>query len=430
VSAAPAGRGAGVVLRRWGRLARSSARVRARALAAGHWPRAFLRRPTRSAASDPVPALPLPPPFPRRAAPRPASPGPPEAPSLELEDVAAASAACPGLLELSIRNYALSGDWGAAPAFGGGAGGGGAGAGVFSALTRLSLADVEPVGWGAAGAADGLPLLHRAAPRLAALDAFAVAGPGASMLTTALTALTELRLVVESPPAADGAEEARVMDFFRAAERLAVPRLALRVLRVEDNARYERLGPGAVGGAEWAAGAAARLFSWAARAAGRGGGAVRDLEVDAFGLSLRVHEALPPLAAALGGRLERLALEGCPAGDEGGASGALLCLPMMPRLASLELRLAAGGPDGYGGVAAPLADAALRALLAPLPALRPGAPALRRVRVLLPRRAAAPAGGVTWGAVEELRAANRGLLELEFEPDRDPDALRFPESRF
>jgi hypothetical protein len=133
-------------------------------------------------------------------------------------------------------------------------------------------------------------------------------------------------------------------------------------------------------------------------------------------------------AKALGTRLTRLCLaleaDGWRWGDP---ACSLLCLPEFVRLAELELDYTGLGcvphpdePQGLFAASAPLAPAGLtlaqrlapvKALLAPLPDVRP--PALRRLRVMLAVRGEAGALQLAAGALEARYAP---LLSLELRP--------------
>lgn len=149
---------------------------------------------------------------------------------------------------------------------------------------------------------------------------------------------------------------------------------------------------------------ATHVFRWAQNLRG-----ARSVTFDMWDGCVPLVVLLRPLAAGLAdGRVEELTGK-CAIGTAEEAAAALLCLPMLQRLERLTIGFDVK-PHGIGAVPPPVpSEETLRALLAPLLALRPCAPALQRVTLRVPVQAALPRGTLSWSVVEELCSAHPGL---------------------
>ena len=300
------------------------------------------------------------------------------------------AAACPALARLSLNGFSLQGSWEGE---------------VLPHLTRLELEYCEVDAQQPAAASGeceweawpGAPLLHAAAPRLAALETDYLCGPevAAALLDRRLTALTHVHLESRILGSHDKSDE-RVRateSAFRKVERLAPASLGFHLFNESNCAPVEPA-------LAWLKGC---VVGWAAR------GALQSLAVCLFTVPVPVHMLLPALAP-LGGTLRKLEVRGGVLGAPEDCALALHDLPEFTRLEVLTLKPSTDGvPDPQDVLG--LTDAALRALVAPLPALRARAPALRRVSVQLPNRLTE---GVSWPVIEELNDACPGLLCIEY----------------
>ena len=282
-------------------------------------------------------------------------------------DARAVAAACPELVHLHLERFVLQGSWEGV---------------VRPQLTSLEvitcrvelqlMAAVEEEDHLAAWA--GAPLLHAAAPHLAALDTLD-SGPlvAAALLDRRLTALTSLALDADhfglhGDGSGDGPRETGYA--MHKVERLAPPMLYIRLLN-----------PRALGDGDFGAAAARHsqsLLSWLfGRAVGWSArGALQTLTIQLPSVPVPVHLLLPALAP-LGGSLVCLHLYGCVIGPQPSCARALRCLPVFTALEMLHIQLSSSDMTG-------ITDGSLRALVAPLTSLASHAPELRRVFVQLP----------------------------------------------
>ena len=252
----------------------------------------------------------------------------------------------------------------------------------------------------------GAPLLHAAAPRLAALDlGYSGCEDAAALLDCRLTALTHVHLpakIFGYEGEADGAEDTGYA--FRKVERLAPASLGIQLSSVHlPDLADDVLAAAMVGRVRPAL---AWLYDCAVGLSARG--ALQSLAIRLAVVPVPVHMLLPALAP-LGGSLRELELLGCVLGASEDCALALRCLPMFTRLEVLTIKLTTYGLPLQQMLG--LTDAALRALAGPLPALRAHAPALRRVSVQLPKKWSE---GVSRLVIEELHDACPGLLSIEY----------------
>ena len=210
------------------------------------------------------------------------------------DDLRAVAAACPALAHLYLEAFSLSGSWEGV---------------VLQHLTRLEVAicavEVDEVDeeededeW---AAWPGAPLLHAAAPRLAALDMrCSSASAAAALLDLRLTTLTHIGLAADIFEDGGDGGELDTQDALRKVERLAPASLGIRLASAHapegDEALRGRVRPALA----WLYDCAVGLST---------SGALQLLAVHLDVVPVPVHMLLPALAP-LGGSLRELELRG------------------------------------------------------------------------------------------------------------------------